>query len=332
LPIPMIPTQGTQGPLIFAQVTPLPDYNGRDDVITWLKLYELAASGNRWSDDIKLAKVIYSLPTEARIWYLSKMDEGKTTTWDDAKFQLTEHFRSSYNTMASEELIYNMKQSPNESIDEYYHRKVGLMMQIDHEMSEKDKIHHVLRGLGPKIRKTMLKKSFEETPTTLDGCHHMLRLLEDTNRYINEHIRPKEKPKRVTHSNFLADVTKETRYTQDREPRNKEAYKKLQSAVANDPASEMIPMRTLNVRGRCYSCGEYGHYAQHCSNHEEVGYKCYTCKQIGHFARDCPNSKFNKCFTCKEPGHLARNCPNQQVAESKDDGDEEPQQSMDESG
>jgi Retrotransposon gag protein/Zinc knuckle len=323
LPAPIFAANEGTGPYVFAQITPLPDYDGLGDVVTWLRMYELAAKSNHWSDDIKLAKVIYSLPSNARIWFLTKMDEFKVLTWEDAKSELTEHFKNSYNVLASEEIIYNMTQKPAESVDDYFHRKIGLLSQIDRNMTESDKIKHVMRGLKPKLRVAVIKKTSEEIPHSVDDFHRMLRILEDTDRYIEEYV--KEKPRRVAFNHFMSNVDQRNRITQKNRSEIEGGDLEINSVEQirsshyprNTTPNRILrqPPREADDNTQCFSCGGFGHYARECSDKEEG---CFVCGKEGHFARDCNMTAHNKCYVCGQHGHFARNCLDRHGMEERD--------------
>src|SRR5277367_4109823 len=42
----------TYRPVVFSQATPLPSYDGKQDIAQWLLVYELSADANGWNDTI----------------------------------------------------------------------------------------------------------------------------------------------------------------------------------------------------------------------------------------------------------------------------------------
>ena len=71
-------------------------------------------------------------------------------------------------------------------------------------------------------------------------------------------------------------------------------------------------------RGKCWTCGETGHYSPQCTKkrnssptrlaNSPKGMKCSNCSSSDHNTKDCPVP--SKCDGCQQTGHLRRQCPN----------------------
>lgn len=78
-------------------------------------------------------------------------------------------------------------------------------------------------------------------------------------------------------------------------------------------------------KGKCYICGESGHWARNCPKRATANaaaalggagpggrntFRCFNCGQTGHAARDCPlPPQPRKCFICGSDKHLQKDCP-----------------------
>ena len=58
-------------------------------------------------------------------------------------------------------------------------------------------------------------------------------------------------------------------------------------------------------RGKCFECGEEGHYVAQCLKASPR--KCFSYGEIGHLSLQC--RKGSMCFNCRELGHTAVSCP-----------------------
>ena len=71
-------------------------------------------------------------------------------------------------------------------------------------------------------------------------------------------------------------------------------------------------------RGKCWTCGENGHYSPQCTKKRNSSptrlvnspkrMKCSNCSSSDHNTKDCPVP--SKCDGCQQTGHLRRQCPN----------------------
>ena len=66
----------------------------------------------------------------------------------------------------------------------------------------------------------------------------------------------------------------------------------------------------MSNNDRCFVCGWTGHFGCYCSDAQ-----CYSCDEFGHFAQDCPN----KIIPSGMPGHLDRSCSRPQYTHTQRD-------------
>ncbi|KAL3638859.1 hypothetical protein CASFOL_016766 [Castilleja foliolosa] len=96
------------------------------------------------------------------------------------------------------------------------------------------------------------------------------------------------------------------------------------------PLTIAVSSKMLWRNGKCYTCGEYGHYSSLCSKQKAANNavsskmlwrKCYRCREYGHISSLCPkvkaannpvSSKIQRrtriCYGCRERGHISSMC------------------------
>ena len=92
---------------------------------------------------------------------------------------------------------------------------------------------------------------------------------------------------------------------------------------------------TARPKGKCYICGQSGHWARNCPKRANTNasasaalggagpggrntFRCFNCGQTGHAARDCPlPPQPRKCFICGSDKHLKKDCPQRDGAQGR---------------
>lgn len=118
-----------------------------DDVEDWLDSYERVSAYNRWDDTLKLKNVCFSLSEVAKTWFLNK--EDTIDDWADFTTKLRMIFGSS--TVRSEGAKKKLAvrlQHPNETYTSYIEDVLALCRRVDKNMSEADRVRHILKGIG----------------------------------------------------------------------------------------------------------------------------------------------------------------------------------------
>ncbi|XP_077532475.1 uncharacterized protein LOC144144858 [Haemaphysalis longicornis] len=118
-----------------------------EDVEDWIKMYERVSAHNRWHQTIMLANLSFCLKGTAQTWFI--MNEARLTSLDSAK----EDLKAIFGTSASGQLtaknnLASRVQSPNESYVAYILDVLAPCQKVDHQMSEEDKVRHILKGIA----------------------------------------------------------------------------------------------------------------------------------------------------------------------------------------
>lgn len=124
-------------------------FSGTDnvDVEDWIAWYERVSKKNRWDDTLMLANVIFYLKGTARVWY--ETHEHDLTSWDLCKEKLNDLFGKPLGRqLAAKKELGSRAQSSTESYISYIQDILALCRKVDGNMSEADKIGHILKGIA----------------------------------------------------------------------------------------------------------------------------------------------------------------------------------------
>lgn len=118
-----------------------------DDVEDWLDSYERVSAYNRWDDTLKLKNVWLYLSEVAKTWFLNK--EDTIDDWADFTTKLRLIFGSSaVRSEGAKKKLAVRLQRPNETYTSYIEDVLALCRRVDKDMSEADRVRHILKGIG----------------------------------------------------------------------------------------------------------------------------------------------------------------------------------------
>lgn len=139
------------------------------DPSKWLQEYDRVSKFNRWDDTICLANVFFFLDGTARQWY--ENNEDKLISWDVFKSELKQAFGEAqhYAKRAEDELKYRAQKS-GESTQSYIQSVLGLCHQVKPDMSESEKVSHLMKGVAENVYRALLTKEVTTTKDFITWC------------------------------------------------------------------------------------------------------------------------------------------------------------------
>lgn len=139
------------------------------DIEDWLQMYERVSSHNRWDATLMLANVIFYLKGTAKVWF--ETHEAEITSWDICKEKLRDLFAKSANRqLAAKKELSTRAQSATESYITYIQDVLALCHKVDSQMSETEKVGHVLKGIADDAFNLLVYKNCSTVDTIITEC------------------------------------------------------------------------------------------------------------------------------------------------------------------
>lgn len=158
-------------PYVF---TPLKDpgtFCGTDgvDVDDWLAMFERVSVPNRWDPTLQLANVLFYLRGTAKVWY--ENNEEELTSWDQCKAKMREVFgKTASRKIAAKKELACRAQSPTESYLAYIQDVLALCRKAESDMTEGDKVGHVLKGIADDAFNLLMCKGCSTVDAIIKEC------------------------------------------------------------------------------------------------------------------------------------------------------------------
>jgi hypothetical protein len=142
------------------------------DPSKWLKEYKRVAEFNKWDDTICLANAYFFLGGTARQWY--ENNEEILVSWEKFSEELKKTFGDTrrYVQKAQKELEVRA-QKPGEGTQSYIQSVLGLCHEVNPNMSEDDKVSHLMKGVAEDIYQALLTKEVKSTQDFIKWCQHI---------------------------------------------------------------------------------------------------------------------------------------------------------------
>ncbi|CAF1310540.1 unnamed protein product, partial [Didymodactylos carnosus] len=142
-------------------------FTGADeqDPIIWLQdIEQMFEAASVRSEDRRKLLPMYFLD-DAKKWYQSGIFDNN---YDGFKQQLIKVFTSASQQLKISNKLVNRRQGLNESVQSYYYDVLSLCTRFNPDMSENEKVLHLLRGLKPTIVQNVMMFNPEKCADLLE--------------------------------------------------------------------------------------------------------------------------------------------------------------------
>lgn len=300
-----------------------------ENIDSFLKKYNRAASINGWTNDDKSQYIAACLEGSALTYFENSEDNALVKTkWEDLEHKLRTEFEPIAQTDMLRILLGKRKQLDDEQTTSYINDAESLCKRVDPLMPQPEMVRNILKGLKPtvarytgilqndniadlkaNIRKFemiefMITGEQTKTPSEIktslfkDQLNNITTQLEENIKLMNiNNLQTQETFKKLN-----KDIEKRN-YKQLKNTKNiKQSYqqKTHNNSQINKPfyntqntSNDQMPQLTK----------------QNPSQQFENNQTCDNCNYNNHLTKDCRfNKNPSKCQLCDKIGHIAKNC------------------------
>lgn len=208
--------------------------NREEDVYKWIESITHYFNVARLPGDQDALYLQYApafLKSYAYEWW--KENKRPDWTWLTFKQSIFEQFGKT-NEYLIDRLLDQRKQQYNESVIKYYYDVIDLCNKYDSNMSDKQKVHKLTKGL----RFSLYQEAIKQTYTSPTDFLIKVQQIENVQQLIE-------------HRQMQMDQEDQRRTTMNNPQMNVNQYR-------------------ANERVQCYRCKEYGHISTHCPQAKEI--------------------------------------------------------------
>ncbi|XP_077505883.1 uncharacterized protein LOC144115507 [Amblyomma americanum] len=146
-------------------------FSGTDnrDAEDWLTSYERLSTYNNWDDTTKLNNVFFYLTGVANLWF--RNHEADLSTWTAFKANLTEVFGGpAVRKLRAEHRFRERSRQSGETFTSYIEDVVNLCSRVNPQMSEEDKIKHILKIIEDDDFQMLLSRDLRTVAEVVSLC------------------------------------------------------------------------------------------------------------------------------------------------------------------
>lgn len=260
------------------QIRTLVKFSGdpREDVIKWLSDVEMVFDRAQLQTSNKYLAVQSYLTEAAEKWF--RHNKSTISDWPTFKLELIKAYQPSLNQTLLQ--MEQRRQSPHESVLEYYVDKRQLCLQADPSMSSAMVIHYLTKGLNS----TLIPHVIRRRPVTPPDFLVIAQDEEKIQLTLNSLAYGATHAQNIELNNDDIDDT----VTLVQRPAS------IHSRISNNHQHQRIltptPLMQSTYAPRQSSSSYRSSYPQHPSS-SFASYQCYQCYRFGHIAKNCPHRK-----------------------------------------
>lgn len=196
------------------------------DAEDWLASYERVSTYNRWDDNMKLSSVGFYFKGLAETWF--RNHGAGIDTWAEFKSRFTNVFgRPALRKLRAEQCLRERAQRTGETFTSYIEDILDLCNRANTEMSEEEKIRHILKGIDDDAFQMLLSKNPQTVGDVITSCQKFDELRRE--RAVTRRTAPQDQ--------FLSSVASEDS--------NAALFLRLQQFVREEVARQLSLVRNL---------------------------------------------------------------------------------------
>lgn len=312
-----------------------PTFHGEahEDVDEWLHQFDRVAAFNVWNPDQRLRNLGMALEGVAERWLATLHPQPASA--DEFRQQLLATFKSQSYELELESQLRSRVQGVGESPMTYCHDVIYLCSKIDHNMAERIKVQHILRGL----QGTLIEKVYPSITPESDTREiiRQIQLHSQAAVIANRSTAPiptQAVQQIVAGGQVVAQIVPRPSFVTEEQLAEtlRDLRKKVREEVTTSVAASLRDILREELRAGDGRPGDLKGDRQGGAGWERPGGTgwerpgnafgkrpaelrggpnrshdgkpiCNGCGKPGHIQRFCKT-----CFTCGKPGHIARVC------------------------